>query len=409
MRALILALSSLFAGIALLLLGVGLLFMVLGLRAGFAEFPVAVTGVIMSAYFAGFVFGTYACPHLVRRVGHIRAFAAMASVASATPVLHALLIEPWWWGFLRFVAGACLVGLYIVIESWLATLAPNSQRGRLFAIYMSVTLVAMACGQFLILAVDTLGFAPFALVSVLLSLALVPITLTRVAEPAPADAPRLRLARLYRVSPLGVAGALASGLLNATFYSMGAVFALRVGMSEAGTAAFMAATIFGGALLQWPIGALSDRYDRRSVLVAVCVGAATLAAFGFVIAHVSETALVVLAFFYGGLAFTVYGLSVAHVNDMVDRSEALETTGGLLLLHGIGAAVGPAAAGALMNALGPGSLLLFFAIVLGALGLFGVYRTWLFPDRPTERPAYVPMSDASPAVLRMDPRTPDRA
>jgi MFS family permease len=186
-------LSTLLSGVGLLVVGVGLLFSVLGLRAGVAEFSSITLGLVTSAYFVGFVVGTYVCPAVIRRVGHIRAFAAMASLASTMPILHALWVDPWFWGVLRLVTGMCLVGLYIVVESWLNALAPSEHRGKLFAVYMSVNFVALAVGQWLILVGDRLGFVPFALVSVMFSFALLPITMTPVDEPEPVQAPRLSL------------------------------------------------------------------------------------------------------------------------------------------------------------------------------------------------------------------------
>lgn len=387
-------------------MGIGLLFTALGLRAGLMDFPVTVTGLVMSAYFAGFIVGTYVCPAIIRRAGHIRAFAAMASVASTMPILHALVVTPWAWGALRLLTGACVVGLYMVIESWLNALAPNSGRGKIFAAYMATTLGALALGQFLILVGDVLGFTPFALVSILLSLALVPVALTRVAEPPPVAAPRPALRRLLAVAPVGFVGAVASGLLNGAFFGMGAVFAQRVGMDKAGVAAFMSATIIGGALLQWPIGQLSDRRDRRLVLAAVCASAALLAALAFFAERFSGPLLLTVAFFYGGLAFTVYGISVAHVNDLLEPARVLEATGTLLLLHGIGAVIGPSAAGFLMQQLGPGSLLVFFALVLAAAGGYALYRYKLVARRPVGEPVgYMPMADSSQALLQLDPRT----
>jgi MFS family permease len=386
--------------------GIGLLFTALGLRAGLMDFPVTVTGLVMSAYFAGFILGTYVCPAIIRRAGHIRAFAAMASVASTMPILHALVVTPWAWGVLRLITGVCIVGLYMVIESWLNALAPNSKRGKIFAAYMATTLGALALGQFLILVGDVLGFTPFALVSILLSLALVPVALTRVPEPPPVAAPRPALRRLLAVAPVGFVGALASGLLNGAFFGMGAVFAQRVGMDEAGVASFMSATIIGGALLQWPIGQLSDRRDRRLVLAAVCASAALLAALAFVAERFSGPLLAIVAFFYGGLAFTVYGISVAHVNDLLEPARILEATGSLLLLHGVGAVIGPAAAGILMQRLGPGSLLVYFALVLAAVAGYALYRYKLVARPAVGEPhGYVPMAETSQALLQMDPRT----
>jgi MFS family permease len=409
MHALLLPLTTLLSGVALLVVGVGLLFSVLGLRAGLAEFSTVVTGLVMSAYFAGFVLGTRLCPLLIRRVGHVRAFAALASLASTMPILHALWIEPAYWALLRLVTGVCLVGLYIVVESWLNALAPPAQRGKVFALYLTVSCVAMALGQWLLLVGDRLGFVPFATVSVLLSFALLPLTLTPVAEPEPMEAPSLGLRALYRISPLGVAGALGSGALTGALFGLGAVFVQRLGHGDAMVAGFMAATILGGALFQWPIGQWSDRSDRRVVLFATCAGVALLAGGGFVLVRMLPAALVPLGVLLGGLMFAVYGLSVAHVNDLIDASRLLEVTGGLLLLHGIGAALGPTLAGGLMGALGPGSLLLYFAAVGALLALYTLQRMRFAPPVPPEaKSGFVPMGEVSPAALRMDPRAPQQ-
>ena len=409
MKSLLLPLISLLSGVGMLVVGTGLLFAVIGLQTLAADFPVLVTGLINSAYFAGFVYGTYACPAVIRRVGHIRAFAAMASVASTLPILLALWLNPWFWGALRFVNGICLVGLYIVVESWLNVVAMSSIRGKVFAAYMAVSGVAMALGQWLILVGDSYGFVPFAVASILFSFALLPITLTPVTQPEPAPAPKLGLSALFATSPIGVIGAVVSGLLSGAFYSLGHVFGQRIGMSEIGIATFMAVTILGGAAFQWPVGHLSDRYDRRWVLMGVCVGGAAVCAFGFLLALQSEAALVALGLLFGGMTFTVYGLSVAHVNDLVEREKVLEVTGGLLLLHGAGATLGPTLAGAMMDALGPGSLLLYFMGILVAMTLVAwhyIRRRPLNRGEPGEKDNYVAMGTSSQAVLQMDPRAP---
>lgn len=400
------SLSTLFLGVGLLLVGVGLLFSVLGLRAGVAQFSSTTLGLVTSAYYAGFVAGTFACPILIRKVGHIRAFAAMASLASTMPILHALWIDPWFWGVLRFITGVCMVGLYIVIESWLNALAPNALRGRLFAVYMAVNFVALALGQWLILVGDRLGFVPFAMVSVMFSFALLPITMTKVDEPAPVQAPKFSLRSLYDASPLGMAAAAASGLITGAFYGMGTVFGKAAGFSDAGVASFMAAAILGGAIFQWPVGIFSDRHDRRVVLLWVCVLGAGVTLLGFVLAHYAVDALLPLALVFGGLIFSMYGLGVAHVNDVIDSSRLVEFTGGLLLLHGVGAAIGPVLAGTVMDVAGPSSLMLFYAAVMGAMALYTVKRLRYFPPVPAEQKAdFVAMGGGSQAVLQMDPRT----
>lgn len=407
MYKLFIPLASLLSGLAMLVLGTGLLFAAIGAQAGSARFSNLVTGLIMSAYFAGFVYGTYACPAIIRRVGHIRAFAAMASIASALPIFHALWANPFAWGLLRFITGVCLVGLYIVVESWLNVVATTQQRGKVFAVYMAVSGLSMAAGQWLILVGDRYGFVPFAMVSILFSFALIPITLTPVAEPEAMQAPKFVLRELFYISPIGVLGTLASGLLSGAFYSLGHAFSAGVGLSETGIASFMAATILGGAVFQWPVGHLSDKYDRRWVLGGVCCCCAVVALLGFYVARDYENWLIFLGVAYGGLAFTIYGLSVAHVNDLIEPHKVLEVTSGLLLLHGIGATLGPIAAGALMHDAQPENLMLYFAGVLLLLAI----SVWHFTSRQrhTNTPLahksdYVVMGAGSQAALKMDPR-----
>jgi MFS family permease len=398
-------LGSLFAGSALLVVGVGLLFSVLGLRAGLADFSTITTGAVMSAYFVGYAAGVFGCPALIRRIGHIRAFAAMASVASTMPILHALWVNPWFWGALRFITGACLVGLYIAVESWLNAVAPRETRGKVFAAYLTVTFLALATGQLLLLFGEPLGFVPFVMVSVLLSFALLPITLTPLAEPAVTQAPRFSMLFLWRASRLGVVGSCVSGMLSGAFFGLGAVFAQRVGMSASGVAVFMAATIVGGALFQWPVGHWSDRTDRRKVLFWVASGTAVAALVGYTVLWLQPWLLVPVAVLLGGLMFSVYGLSVAHANDWVDASRTLELTGGLLLVHGFGAALGPIVAGVLMDGWGPGSLLLYVALATSALALFALRVLAVSQAVPdSEKVDFIPTPASSPAVLQLDPR-----
>jgi MFS family permease len=394
---------SLLLGTGILLVGAGFLFTLLGVRAGLEGFSNKTVGVIMSSYFLGFVIGSWLCPIIIRRAGHVRAFAAMASIASTMALFHVLMVGPISWSLFRVVMGVCLVGLYMVIESWLNTLATNETRGRIFGTYMMVTLVTMALGQYLILVGDVKSFAPFGVVSILISLALVPITLTRVVEPTPVQTPRLDPARLYRSSPLGAAGAFASGLLNSAFMGMGAIYAFRAGFSQTDTATFVGMTILGGALLQWPVGHLSDRRDRRTVIIMVSLVAAGVAFLLSTLAQVSHAVFIIVAFLYGGLAFSIYGLSVAHINDFLQPEEVLDATSALLLVHGVGASIGPALAGVLMDAFGPRSLFYYLALILLALGLFG-YARRLAGSETARRTDFIPMGTSSTAALEMDPR-----
>ncbi len=392
----------------MLVVGMSLLFSAIGVRAGDAQITPMITGLINSAYFAGFVLGTYACPMIIRKVGHIRAFAAMASLLSTLPILHLLWQNAIYWGFLRLITGVCLVGLYIVVESWLNVVAHTSIRGKVFAAYMATCGIASAIGQWMILVGDKRSFLPFALVSILFSLALLPLTLTPVEEPEAMDAPVFSFKELFHVSPVGVIAAIFSGLLSSAFYSLGAVFGQGVGFSPSGIATFMAATLLGGAASQWPIGHFSDRHDRCWVLFWVCALGAGLSALGFYFAREHENYLIILGVPLGGLMFAVYGLAVAHVNDLIDPAKTLEVTGGLLLLYGIGATAGPIVGGFVMELSGDEGLMLYLGLALALLAL----STWFFiiTRQPHQQPGtelkgYVLMeSGGSQAALKLDPR-----
>ncbi len=401
----VLSIFPLLLGIGLLLLGIGLQGTLLPLRAAQEGFSVAVTGVMMSAYFMGFILGTFLCPRLIRRVGHIRAFAAFTATTAAAAIAHGMLIEPVTWTLLRVVTGTGMVGLYMVVESWLNLLAPNATRGRYFAVYTTTTLCAMALGQFLLLLYPVDGYRLFSLTAILVALAAVPIVLTRISQPAMVEAPRVGLLKLVAVSPLGFAGALISGLNNGAFWGLGALFAQRIGLSEGGIALFMSLTILGGALLQWPIGQLSDHYDRRRVLIAVSLLTAAITGLAWHALGRLTPWHLLFGVGYGGFAFALYGLSVAHTNDHLAPNDLLEGARNLLLVYGAGAVIGPIVAGQVMAQLGPGSLLLFILSTLLLLALFGFYRMVARSPLPSAAQAeYVAVVRTSPVVLELDPR-----
>jgi MFS family permease len=402
MLAALYSVSSLLIGVAVLVTGSGLFVTLLGVRAGLEGFGDVVIGLIMSAYFVGFFLGSFFCPAIVRRVGHIRAFAMLAAIASSTAVLHALAIDPWLWGALRMLNGACLVGLFMVIESWLNAHLPNERRGQVFSAYTALALSALALGQVLIATADPGGFTLFGVVSILFSLALVPIAFTRVEQPKPVTAPHLGLRNLYATAPAGVVGAFASGLGGGALWGMAPVFVQRIGLDTTAIAGFMSAAVIGGALLQWPIGRISDRHDRRYVLAAVCVGAAALALAALGATYWSVSALMACMFAYGGLAFSVYPVSVAFVNDRLARDHALAGSSGLLLVYGIGAAIGPTLAGTTMELFGPRTLLAYLAVVLSCVAGFAYYRARTAPEpADAARGHFVPTVRPSAAALQM--------
>ncbi|ADE14233.1 major facilitator superfamily MFS_1 [Nitrosococcus halophilus Nc 4] len=398
------SISSLLFGIAIVLLGSGLLGTLVGVRANQEQFGPAIIGLIQSAFFLGYVLGTFFCPPLIKRVGHIRVFATMAALGSAAAMGFALWIHPLWWAILRIISGISIVGLYMVVESWLNEQSSHHRRGRVFAIYMSITLVALGLSQFLLLIEDSQGFIRFALATVFISLALIPVALTQMVEPKPVPAPQSNLKALYSVSPLGVVGALVAGLASSAFWGMGAVFAQSIGLSVSGTSAFMSAVIFGGALLLWPVGHLSDRWDRRDVLIVVSLASAATAFGALMVLDGSVVVLLLLAFLYGGVSFPVYALAVAHLNDHLKPGEVLEATRSILLVYGAGSALGPVVAGFCIATWGAPSFLEYLAAILALLGLFGLYRTRRSAPVPVEEQGeFVPMVRTSQAALEMYP------
>jgi len=396
--------AVLLSGLALLLVGVGLLGTLLGVRAALASFGNVETGLIMAGYYVGYVAGTLLVPRIVRNVGHVRTFAALAAAAAACSLGFGLAEYPVVWLALRVANGLCVVGLYMVVESWLSEQSAGPARGRIFSVYMMSTLVALGSGQFLLLAGDVSGLVPFALASVLISLGVIPIAVTRVTEPRIELAVSVKLSELMRISPLGTIGALGAGMVNGTFWGMAPVFGQRLALGELQIALLMSATILGGAVLQWPVGHLSDRHDRRTVLIFVSLSTAVVAATVAMIVIHDLPGLVVAAAVYGGLMFSLYGISVAHTNDHLAHGQVLEATRGLLLIYGVGAFCGPLLGGIAMELAGPVGLPALSATTAAALALYGAYRmTRRAPPPLAQQSEFVPLVRTSPVVLEMHP------
>jgi MFS family permease len=294
----------------------------------------------------------------------------------------------------------------MVVESWLNEQTPANLRGRTFATYMIATLVALAGGQLLLLIYDPTSLAAFALATVLMIMAIIPISITRVTEPRLEAQEHLPLVRLFKLSPLGSVGAFAAGAVNGAFWGMTAVFGSRIGMDDSAIAGLMTVTILGGAVLQLPIGHLSDRSDRRTVMVLVSLSAALIATAVSYVIRTESSVLYPLAFIYGGLMFSVYAISVAHVNDHLATGQVLAATRGLLLLYGLGATLGPFSGGLVMDWTGPLGLPLLSAVMLLLLSLYGSYRMLRRAPPPLEEQAkFVPLARTSPVVLEMHPQT----
>jgi MFS family permease len=390
---------ALLLGIAVLMLGHGLQGTLLGVRANLAEFSTAVTGVVMSGYYLGLLLGSLFAPGLVARVGHVRVFAALLSLASVAVLLHALFVEPVSWFLMRLLTGYCFSGAFIVAESWLNGTASNETRGRLLSIYMVVQMGGLAAGQFLLNLADPGGFALFVLVSVLISVAAVPMLLTASAAPAVTSPRDIGLLDLYRLSPLGVVGIVGVGLAHSGLYAMGPVFATEEGLSLAAISTFMAAIVLGGVVFQIPVGRISDRFDRRWVITAVALLTA-VAALPFAILPTSQPGLLFGGFFLvGGLTLPLYALCVAHTNDFLSPEQMVGASGALVLAYGLGATLGPTLTATAMQVTGPSGFPLFLTAMHAAIGLFALYRMTRRPSVPAEaRGPFMPLPNPSPVV-----------
>lgn len=365
---------SLLLSYGLLLLANGAFGTLLGVRSQIEGFSTGIVGLIMAAYFLGLLQGALRAGNIVAAVGHIRAFAAFASVMSVTALLHVIVVDQIVWCILRFASGFCMAGMILVTESWLNARCTNRTRGQVMALYMITNYFAAGCGQFIIIVADPAEFVLFSIASIIFSLALVPVLLTRATAPNPPKRAPLNLRELWRTSPLGLLGSFCAGLVNASFYSLGPVFAIGLGFSIRSTSMFMASVVFGGLLLQYPVGRLSDRMDRRVVLTMVAV-ATSVACVGIVVAAEWDTRWVFLAgAIYGGLSFTVYSLCAANANDFAAPDKLVQTASGLLTAYGFGAFLGPIVAASFMGYLGPEGLFVMSALVSGFLGAFAVFR-----------------------------------
>jgi MFS family permease len=376
----------------LAMMGNGLQGSLLGLRASSEGFATMTTGLVMSGYYAGFIAGSQVTPVLVARVGHVRVFAALASMVSVSALIHIMYITPLAWVLMRFATGFGFAGIYIVAESWLNDGISNEARGQLLSIYMVVTLGGMGSGPLLLNLADPGGFVLFLLVSALFSLALIPILLT--VGPIPAfEAPlKIRLRELYQEAPLGLAGCFVTGLSNGAIIGLGAVYAQSVGLNVSEVALFMSFALWGGVLFQWPLGRLSDTYDRRVILTATTFVAVVAVLLAWLIGHTSKTALLIFFGLLGGMAFPMYSLSLAYTNDRLVPEQMVAASSGLVLLSGAGAMLGPLVTGATMTILGPPGFFMALALIHLSLGLFALHRMRHVPAVPADEqgpPVYV--------------------
>ena len=409
MTRMVVSLSALIMSIVLLVSGNAFLMTLLGIRLSIEQVSPDVIGWVLVCYSIGFVVGTLYVHKIIGRVGHIRAFAVFAAMAAVAALLYPMAVSTLFWAVLRVLSGLSIAGVLVVIESWFSSRATNSNRGAMFAVYQIVFYLSAAGGQLIVNVGEPSSFLPFSLAAILLALALIPLSLTRMEAPVIEQADRMSVFKLARESFSGVAGALISGVLIGGFYALGPVYATLVGLDVARTSTFMASAIVAAMLLAWPLGRVCDRFDRRRVMFWVALAAASAAGGVAVIGAGSLALLTLLVGLFTGLSATLYPIAVAITNDRMESSRIVAASATLLLSYGIGSVIGPIAMAELINQLGPSGLFYGNAGFLLVLAVITSYRISHTEDVPVdEQEHFVPaMPEASPVLSELDPRNED--
>ncbi|KAA1174234.1 MFS transporter [Marinobacter salinexigens] len=406
MTRMVASLSALILSIILLVSGNAFLMTLLGIRLSLEAVSPDKIGWILVCYSVGFVLGTLYVHRIIGRVGHIRAFAAFAAIAAGAALMYPMAVSEVFWAALRVVSGFSVAGVLVVIESWFSSRATNTNRGALFAVYMVVFYLSAAGGQLFVNIGDPGNFMPFSLAAILLLLALVPLSLTRMEAPVIEQVQRISIFTLGRESFSGVAGAVICGVMIGGFYALGPVYATLIGLDVAETSSFMATAIVSAMVLAWPLGWLCDRLDRRRVMFSVTLLAAGAA---IAVALLGAANLWLLTLFVGiftGLSATIYPISVAITNDRMESNRIVAASATLLLSYGVGSVIGPVAMAQLIDLLGPSGLFFGNAGFLLVLAVITSYRISHTEDVPVEEQEhFIPaMPETSPVLTEMDPR-----
>ncbi|MGO1117203.1 MFS transporter [Rhodovibrionaceae bacterium A322] len=381
---------ALLLGMSMLIFSNSLLNTLLSLRADIEGFPVFIIGVVMAGYSVGFLVGSLYVERLLRTVGHVRVFAALASVASVASLIHGLVVDPYTWGAMRFVTGFCLAALYVVAESWLNDSSSNETRGTLLSIYMLLNYLGYVAGQMVLNVAPPTNISLFIFASIALSLALVPLLLSSNPAPRFEATEGMSLKKLYITSPLGVLASIGAGMALGGLFNLGAVYGQQVGLTLGEITFLMAAPTVGGALLQYPIGRLSDKFDRRKVILLVCMLATVFPVAGIYLGGLSPWVLMGCVALYGGMVLPLYSLAIAHTNDQLKPEQMVAASAGLVTVYGVGYIIGPLSSSSLMGLIGSDGFFWYLAILHAFLAAFAIFRM--------TRRAAVPLDEQGPYV-----------
>ena len=411
---------ALFSGFAILITAHGFQGNLLQVRSVIEDFSFIATGIIMSGYYLGYFVGANIIPNLVSKVGHIRVFAAFASMASLSILIHAIFVNPYVWTFGRFLTGFSLIGVYIVVESWLNDRATNRNRGSVLSIYMFITFIGLAIGTLLLNFNKPEQYEPFILISLLFSIALVPILLTKRSAPKFKKISFIKIKQLYKISPLGTVSMFCTGLIHSAIFGVGAVYATTMNFTIFEISLFLFLITIAGAFFQWPIGYLSDQKDRRIILITITFLATIFCFLSILSAGENPNMMNFLSLFgslnksmfflfitlYAGLALPLFTLNLAYVNDFIPKEKFVAAGAGLQIIFGFGAMGGPIICSIFMNMYGSNGFFIFLAIFHTIIGLFGLYRITRreYEDNPESTFTVLPRN-ITPLGIELDPTT----
>ena len=411
---------ALFLGIGTIMIAHGLQMQVMGIRSVNENFNLITTGIFMSGYFVGYFLGSQTTPKLVQKVGHIRVFAAFASLASLSALVAAIYVNPFMWTLSRFLTGISLVSCYIVAESWLNDRATNKNRGQLLSAYMIILFGGLAIGMLLLNVSNPNNYEPFILVSILLSLALVPILLTKRSAPKFKKIGTISVNELFKISPLGTVSSFCTGLIHSAFFSLIAVYATTSNFTLFETSILLFLSTIAGVIFQGPIGYFSDKFERRKVIVVTTLLSALFALLAIIFGGESlqnmylsvKVPLSKIIFFisvalYAGLCLPLFSLNLAHTNDYVAKEKFVAAGGGLQLIFGIGAIIGPILCSLFMNIFNINGFFIFLILSHLFIAIFGIYRMRVRESVDNPDSTFTPVpATITPAGLELDPDTP---
>ena len=356
-----------------MMLANGLQGSLIGIRASLEGYSASAAGIILTGYYAGFLLGALYIPQRIKNVGHVRTFAALASIASISILIHSLHISFLGWFIMRFISGMCFVGLYTVAESWVNDLSDNEHRGQALSVYMIVSMAGSAFGQLFLNVADPETATLFMIVSVLISISLVPILIVVSKQPDFSVAKFFTVKELYKASPLGVVTSIMTGLAHGTLWGIGSIYGLKNGLSIEQVSIFMFTFVIGGAINQYLVGYLSDKYDRRTIIVIVAFLASIFSVLAVLIGS-SFIALIIITFIFGGLTVPLYALAIAHTNDFLEKDEMVAASAGIQLAAGIGLTIGPIIGGLSIDFIGASGFWIYLFLIHALLGVFGLFR-----------------------------------